>query len=627
MAEPTTQPWNLSSRTQIQNTQLPGLSDAQNQIRLLRLQSGSGADPIACDYVVYSFSDPLEYIGISYTWGDPTPTHAVTIAGKKVNVHQNCHYALWQARQSYPAFLGMQHFWLDALCIDQSNLHEKSLQVQAMSRIFGCAARVAVSLGPSDNKTGFLDRDLHSLDQHAKDRASGRPDSVIEGGLADRPSHDAYIDLVFPTLPAYRRERIIESYIAFASRPYWSRLWIVQELRAARKIELLCGLVKYDSRWLGCFDLERRLGLDDLTPMYRALPKDAGAQTYSHAFAGSTLPWTSLMSKLQAYRFLSCSDPRDRIYAVLSMLEQPKSLPPLLVDYERSALQLVVDCIHHFSHADSESELIWVEQIGRVTSYLFEGLNVTAEDIRVGQMRSRIGEQNTILNTSPSVSVLAGHRGKEYFVLDSNNRDGHSLNLRKAHFRRSSFENGHWPFLSRLRDLQQENLTSILIKDEVVAVASPGTQSGDILVSMHTGDNESDQTNNCYLSLIMRSDQTNTLRIVGEAFLHPTISPCYGMDYRPGCDYCLGGNEPSLGELQLTFGIDEWTLLMGRFLVSGMSTLGEQLDPATARLYNQSYANILKDNRHLASIDGAKSDESTACDWSSVTITEVLTTD
>jgi hypothetical protein len=87
MAQQASQPWNLSSRTQIQANRLPGLQDARNQIRLLSFQGGSSADPITCDYVVHSFSDPLEYIGIFYTWGDATPTNTINIDGKRIKVH------------------------------------------------------------------------------------------------------------------------------------------------------------------------------------------------------------------------------------------------------------------------------------------------------------------------------------------------------------------------------------------------------------------------------------------------------------------------------------------------------------------------------------------------------------
>jgi hypothetical protein len=648
MAQQAAQPWNLSSRTQIQAIRTPRLQDAQNQIRLLSFQSGSGADPIACDYTVHSFSDPLEYIGISYTWGDPTPTHTISIDGQSIRVHKNCFEALWQARHNYPPFLGIQHFWIDALCIDQSNVQEKSLQVQAMSKIFGCAARVAVSLGPSDGVTDCLDRDLRNLDRHAKDMALGRPDPVIEAGLADRPSHEAYIDLVFPTLPHDRRERMARSYIALANRTYWSRLWIVQELSAARKIDLLCGLVKYDWEWLRRFRLEHRLGLDDITPMTRAVPFVVNPQVTSHAWVGSTLPWTSLTSNLHAFRFLSCSDPRDRIYAILSMLEQPKGLLPLRVDYEKSASQLVTDCICHFSYSDSKSELICIEQIGRVTTYLFEGLNVTAEAFKdepwarmwreIGEAKSSVAEEQDVnsqtsetLDVPTSITALAGFEGKEYFVLDSVNDDSHSLHLQRAHLHRSMFKNKHWPSLDHLQETTNENdYTPVSIGGEVAAIVGPTTQAGDILVSLHHGDKTSeraDASHACYLGLVMRKDQANKFRIVGQAFLHPGISPCYGTNGLPGCDYCVGGNEPSLGSLRLVFSVLEWTLLMGSFLMPGLSTSRQQLNPAVSGLFSRSWAEI--DEVQLPA--RYKSEEGSAatdcCVWSGVKVTEEVTTE
>jgi hypothetical protein len=643
MVQQPAQPWNLSSRTQIQAVQLPSLQDTRNQIRLLSFQGGSGADSIACDYSVHSFSDALEYIGLSYTWGDPTPTHTITIEGQSIKVHKNCFEALWQARHNYPPLFGIRHFWIDALCIDQSNLQEKSSQVQAMSLIFGCAARVAVSLGPSDGTMDSLDRDLRNLDRHAKDMALGRPDPVIEAGLADRPRHEAYIDLVFPTLPQERRERMAKSYIALASRSYWGRLWIVQELSAARKIDLLCGLVKYDWEWLRRFRLEHRLGLEEITPMTRAVPFVVNPPVTSHAWAGSTLPWTSLTSNLHAFRFLSCSDPRDRVYAILSMLEQPKGLSPLGVDYEKSALQLVIDCIRHFSYSDSKSDLIWIEHIGRVTAYLFEGLNVTAEAFKnepwakwheIGEAKPPVArEQDMTSQTSESpdlptsITGLAGFEGKEYFVLDTANHDARSLHLQKAHLHRSTFRNKRWPYLEHLRErTNPEDYKPVFIKTNIAAIFSPNTLAGDILVSLHHGDRPSDSADACDLGLVMRKGHANKFHIVGQAFLHPGISPCYGTNGRPECDHCVGGNEPSLGSLRLVFSVIEWTLLMGSFLVPGLSTPRQQLNPAVSGLFNRSYAEM-EERILLARDDRAIGDETEDCVWSSVMVTEEVTTE
>jgi hypothetical protein len=257
MSQHLAQPWNLSTRTQIRAVELPNLTDARDQIRLLRLRSGYDNDPIACDYVVGSLSNPSRYTAISYTWGDPTPTRTIQVEGKDVRVHHNCYYALWQVRQVCSTSSDLQHFWIDALCVDQNDL-----QVQEMGRISNCATRVAASLGASDGASISLARDLRSINGYAFDMMEKKPDPVIEASRVGTNRYRAYIDLVFAQLPHEHQERILSVYMAFADRPYWSRLWIVQELHQAHKIELLCGLDKFDSEWLDNFDLERRLRMD-----------------------------------------------------------------------------------------------------------------------------------------------------------------------------------------------------------------------------------------------------------------------------------------------------------------------------------------------------------------------------
>lgn len=45
--------------------------------------------------------------------------------------------------------------WIDAVCVDQENLEERSQQVQRMAEIYKLADRVVVWLGESDSQTVF----------------------------------------------------------------------------------------------------------------------------------------------------------------------------------------------------------------------------------------------------------------------------------------------------------------------------------------------------------------------------------------------------------------------------------------------------------------------------------------
>ena len=608
MSQNLAQPWNLSTRTQIRAVELPRLTDARDQIRLLRLQSGCDDDPIACDYVVGSLSNPPRYIAISYTWGDPTPTHTTQIEGKDVKVHHNCYYALWQVRQVYSTSSDLQYFWIDALCIDQNDLQEKGLQVQEMGRILHCATRVAASLGASDGASISLGR-LRNLSGYAFDVMEKRPDPAIEASRLGIDRYRAYIDMVFAQLPHEHQERILSAYDVFANRPYWSRLWIVQELYQAHKIELLCGLDKFDSEWLENFDLERRLRKDreDISTMCLALPSGYLAGIISSSVETSTSSWFGLLWQLQGYRHTLCSDPRDRIYALLSMLQQPKSLQPLDVDYEKPLLQLAMECIYYFSYTDGEFEPVSIEQIVRVTSHFFEGFNITLQDfesdtwVRFWQERGnkdvqiaqwqRSDNQSSAKVEISSSGFLTQCEGRIYFVVDC--RKGR-LVLQRAHYHNhlSMFQGGHWPFLDRLQELQEDEFIRIFSEDYVVGIASPNAWQGDMIVLLRIQGDTGHHTGNCHFGLIMRGTQAKRYRIVGQAFLHPSIWPCFQSYLPPSCDKCVGGKERPLGELNLVFSVPEWTLLMSRFLIAGISTLSKQLDPVTASLYDQSYATL-----------------------------------
>src|ERR1700761_7326922 len=119
------------------------LPDPRKFIRLLQIQPGQEDDEIVCELHAFKVDEAPEYVAISYTWGDSTPTRIVTINGEAINVRMNCYDALWQARHHN---LSSYH-WLDAISINQADLVEKSFQVGMMGDIFKDAQLVLCCLG------------------------------------------------------------------------------------------------------------------------------------------------------------------------------------------------------------------------------------------------------------------------------------------------------------------------------------------------------------------------------------------------------------------------------------------------------------------------------------------------
>ncbi|KAF2746408.1 heterokaryon incompatibility, partial [Sporormia fimetaria CBS 119925] len=83
------------------------------------------------------------YETLSYTWGNPAPTHQILLCGHPFPISQNLYTALLHLASSS----GPRIFWIDAVCINQLDLAEKAKQVEIMFDIYRASSRVVVWLG------------------------------------------------------------------------------------------------------------------------------------------------------------------------------------------------------------------------------------------------------------------------------------------------------------------------------------------------------------------------------------------------------------------------------------------------------------------------------------------------
>jgi hypothetical protein len=150
------------------------LKPAENddgEIRLLTLLPGSVGSHINCKLFRVSLAQPPKYEALSYTWGDPkgvdstipavgdpTSTYSITLDGLHATITYNLEAALQQLR--YAKFERI--LWVDALCIDQHNLSERSEQVKVMGKIYERAACVLAWLGEHD---AYVDLAFDTLEQ------------------------------------------------------------------------------------------------------------------------------------------------------------------------------------------------------------------------------------------------------------------------------------------------------------------------------------------------------------------------------------------------------------------------------------------------------------------------------
>ncbi|KAF2821670.1 hypothetical protein CC86DRAFT_239357, partial [Ophiobolus disseminans] len=118
------------------------------EIRLLVVAPGSPQDIVQCTLKQVSLLDqlPPEYETISYCWGAPKNPSFIELDGHEVPVPASSEAAVKRMRlMDRPRVL-----WIDAICIDQSSLEERSEQVTLMPIIYRSGKRNLVHLGDDD---------------------------------------------------------------------------------------------------------------------------------------------------------------------------------------------------------------------------------------------------------------------------------------------------------------------------------------------------------------------------------------------------------------------------------------------------------------------------------------------
>lgn len=102
------------------------LNEDPPSFRLVTINAGKRPDYIEASIKTYSLNDHPPYEALSYVWGsfadDPFP---IELNGNRFEVTSSLFSALYSLRREHES----RTFWIDAICIDQDNLDERSSQV------------------------------------------------------------------------------------------------------------------------------------------------------------------------------------------------------------------------------------------------------------------------------------------------------------------------------------------------------------------------------------------------------------------------------------------------------------------------------------------------------------------
>ncbi|KLU91979.1 hypothetical protein MAPG_10926 [Magnaporthiopsis poae ATCC 64411] len=257
-------------------------------IRLLKLLPAQDSwAQLECTLFETTLSPDLGFEALSYVWGDQSPHTLKPLAlnGLAFSVGKNLDAALRQLR---PRTGSPRIMWIDAVCIDQTNDQEKAEQVAQMDDIYRNAASVVVWVGRESQAASFLFKTIAALDEFMtqKDLVGNfselqhsffpfRPMEYSPKHLAEQHRHrhthdqdgppntwkilksmtEGWKPMKNPELQAAATRFLAqnphmamevwikwsEGYIKILSRPWWQRVWVLQELLLANKAILHCG--------------------------------------------------------------------------------------------------------------------------------------------------------------------------------------------------------------------------------------------------------------------------------------------------------------------------------------------------------------------------------------------------
>ncbi|KAJ6789722.1 hypothetical protein PWT90_00586 [Aphanocladium album] len=332
------------------------LALAHNQIRLIKLYDGpkplltaKEADTLQCELGVYTRDSCTSYHALSYAWQHQNGSAPMIINGAVCNVAETVEQALRQLRQDEGAVL----VWVDQICINQRDNEEKGHQVQQMHRTFSEASTVIAWLGMPFPDSALLFRFFKQAGAAAHEEQWQMLAELIE--------HADYL----PVKDAFRR---------FCQRPYWSRLWVIQEFAVCARLRIVCGdaSIDADGDFFALMAAEYPESPEEEDAEETTAQADVQTAAVSQLEEMLTAPERSfadsLITRRDRYRpfpdstenssdtffrvLTTClvleadynwpmaSDPRDRVFALMQLASDLQDFDKGFVDYAKSTEQV-----------------------------------------------------------------------------------------------------------------------------------------------------------------------------------------------------------------------------------------------------------------------------------------------
>jgi hypothetical protein len=348
--------------------------------RLVRLLPAGELEDIHLAIECVEVDNCPSYEALSYCWGDPSVNTTVQCDGGSLHVTKNLKSALLYLRSRTEERL----LWIDALCINQKDLQERSQQVSIMRDIYRNASETVVWLGEESQNSGLGLALCEKLYEFFKDEpkiakthemqcsyrtpwplnhqdpfnpsyaqtdegdfdkgAKKWEESIRRGDNKVAEDSDTASPLRMNPPNVYELLALRD----LACRQWFRRIWMAQELALASKATMICGhrSISWDTFIFG------------FTTTFINGKSTSGGWDQDKNFIGALVhirEWVHrsesvhyrypviLLDLLHHCRSFEATDPRDKVYGLLGVAPPESEAISVQVDYRKTVEEVYED--------------------------------------------------------------------------------------------------------------------------------------------------------------------------------------------------------------------------------------------------------------------------------------------
>lgn len=361
------------------------------EFRILSIDGGDDKSPIRGTLAKTSLLDMPQYFALSYCWGDETNNTQAFLNGVPTSITQNLDNVLKCLRRNK-----VDKVWVDAVCIQQSDATEKSLQIRRMKQIYEQGAKTISWLGQREDDLAelavrflrLINEDSSSVVTKQNNKKGRRwilcngPSNDISRSLHHQPlcmdvlrqtsatSHDEEVlniirsglnsvtDSPGPRCYHCALKTCFLSLIDLFERPYWKRRWVIQEIAASPRVTLICGTSS-----IAIQDLDK--GIDLSRQHAHWGPEHNRCVKYYSSMLllrQQTMTGTlSLGEALVRTSHFRSKDIRDKIYSLIGITSDGSELVSM-PNYYRSPASATTSLARALIQRHSSLDLIWGDE-------------------------------------------------------------------------------------------------------------------------------------------------------------------------------------------------------------------------------------------------------------------------